>query len=1195
MDIGKPLLDNLVYDYASLPNSLKTFSWNTRRIPSVTPEPYPQGDIPTMINWLIGNRQIQHLHLGPALTEFTESETIKFQWSSGANLLSLSVPYYPAADASVFSNLDGLSSAVISIINPTGLYNSLYSVQELTIVPVSDDYTVEAAHWTPFVIPRSVVDLSIALPTTAKLVAEISSEDATFRFDSSKLNGAMTNLQVIWNSENITFQDSNGLGFDIDFDVTGALDLDLSNWTPVENVHPYWAANSSFPASVAQFSLHTPVANWTLPDSFYQATVLANADFYGHPLTSFGSESKAITSLQRLTFNDYPESEVGFTASGFRDLACFYLPLYTSLNELRLHNVALDWSNSVFQGCFDLPNYAALTVFELRTPSPFLGVQPFNLPAHVIDFTFVYTGEEQECPLDLFAVSYKFGSYFPTPLRRLTISGITDTSGNYILVVGNAFSGLQYLDLSNNGITGTLPNAWFGAFENLVYLDLSNNELTGSIPTLHLKDTLEHLDLSHNAFEDWVLTSLSGDGETTSAPYALKVLDVSFNNLTTIPTDDAFALMTSAVSIDLSFNYLSSSGEIALRGLPLFWATSELPALRKINLSHSAFNGPLPGGFYPGSGITEIDFSHNHISGTIPEVEGSDLHLEILDLSMNDITRMPATFSSLHISKELNLNSNAFNDVIYAPGRPSGLPELQNFVPSAQQEFGGNVVALSARSTLPKYALGSASSLRKLTIDLGMNTFASTLPLEIAFPSPALPATTNDYRLGTLVTLGSGVDYCGTDFASYAVPAKVVCQAEFSICYCRSKLLNLCDWDLLDPMCAFYFPVAPTVPPVAVPTEEPINAPTAEPTDEPTDAPVVVVEPIDEPVEAPVVVAEPVAEPTETPVDEVPVAEPVDVPVESGPINPPVEIAPVAEPLNAPVEVVPVAEPVTTPIEVVPVAEPVNAPVESEPITAPIEAPINTPIEVVPVAEPINAPVEVPVAEPVNAPVEPEPIAAPVEPEPLPAPVEPEPLPAPIEPEPLPAPVEAMPVAEPVNTPVEVIPVAQPVNAPVEVIPVAEPVNTPIEVIPVAEPVNAPFEVIPAAEPTSEPTNAPVEVIPVAEPVEVIPIAEPVNAPFEVIPTAEPTSEPVNAPVGVIPVGEPINAPIEMPAPVEVPVNAPVEVVPVVAPITPNEEPIPIPEPTAEPTNLPVAAPVATPVGEPVCGENGEGVVCGGV
>ena len=68
---------------------------------------------------------------------------------------------------------------------------------------------------------------------------------------------------------------------------------------------------------------------------------------------------------------------------------------------------------------------------------------------------------------------------------------------------------LTHLDLSNNGLTGTI-SADLGKLSNLVYLDLTGNKLTGTIPSSlgNLKDSIETLRIQNAGLEGCIPDSL---------------------------------------------------------------------------------------------------------------------------------------------------------------------------------------------------------------------------------------------------------------------------------------------------------------------------------------------------------------------------------------------------------------------------------------------------------------------------------------------------------------------------------------------------------------------------------------------------------------------------------------------------------------------------------------------------------------
>ncbi len=98
-----------------------------------------------------------------------------------------------------------------------------------------------------------------------------------------------------------------------------------------------------------------------------------------------------------------------------------------------------------------------------------------------------------------------------------------------------SMSNLEYLDLSNNKLTGA-PQSQIGQLKNLKSLNLSENQLTGLPAELGQLKKLETLNVSHNR-----LTGLPNElGNLTQ----LKTFDVSGNSYSTQDLDGIAAKLT---------------------------------------------------------------------------------------------------------------------------------------------------------------------------------------------------------------------------------------------------------------------------------------------------------------------------------------------------------------------------------------------------------------------------------------------------------------------------------------------------------------------------------------------------------------------------------------------------------------------------------------------------------------------------
>lgn len=170
-------------------------------------------------------------------------------------------------------------------------------------------------------------------------------------------------------------------------------------------------------------------------------------------------------------------------------------------------------------------------------------------------------------------------------------------------------SGISYLDLSNNLVSGQIPSDIGDMMPNLEALSLSHNCVTGSIPSslFNLKN-LSVLDLSRN--------HISGE-------------------------------LPSCWKHDLSNNNLSGGihGSVFL-----------FPSLLSLHLSKNNLSGELPLALKGCSQMVTLDLGHNKLSGKIPTWIGESLQsLQILCLRHNkfnnSIRPLTQQFSREHPQK----------------------------------------------------------------------------------------------------------------------------------------------------------------------------------------------------------------------------------------------------------------------------------------------------------------------------------------------------------------------------------------------------------------------------------------------------------------------------------------------------------------------------------------------------------------
>lgn len=275
---------------------------------------------------------------------------------------------------------------------------------------------------------------------------------------------------------------------------------------------------------------------------------------------------------------------------------------------------------------------------------------------------------------------------------------------------------LQILDLSNNQLTGELPDCWWN-LQALQFMDLSNNSFSGQIPaakashncsleSLHLAsngftglfppvlhgcDSLTTLDIGNNRFfgaiPPWIGThvpslrilSLRSNDFTGEIPSKLsrlsklQLLDLANNRLTG-PIPVAFGNMTSMRHPEIVSSQASAlDGSNYQDRIDIIWKGQELifqrtiRLLTGIDLSGNMLSQCIPEELANLEGLRFLNLSRNHLSCGIPEDIGSLKNLEFLDLSFNELSgHIPQSISFLSTLSIFNISNNRLSGKIPA-------------------------------------------------------------------------------------------------------------------------------------------------------------------------------------------------------------------------------------------------------------------------------------------------------------------------------------------------------------------------------------------------------------------------------------------------------------------------------------------------------------------------------------------------
>uniref|UniRef100_A0A2N9FWN4 Protein kinase domain-containing protein n=1 Tax=Fagus sylvatica TaxID=28930 RepID=A0A2N9FWN4_FAGSY len=296
------------------------------------------------------------------------------------------------------------------------------------------------------------------------------------------------------------------------------------------------------------------------------------------------------------------------------------------------------------------PNTDGLFVSEFLQKMGYTSSQVYNFSAPVCSWSGVFCDEEKE------------------PVTRLDFTGIGLTGSIPDTTIGK-LTKLQYLDLSDNKITGLPSDLW--SLGSLKSLNLSSNQISGSLPSnIGNFGFLESLDLSSNNFSGEIPAAISSlvslrvlklnqNGFEYSIPFGIRschslvTIDLSSNRLTGLLPDSFGAAFPKLKTLNLAGN------EIYDRDSDF----SEMKSITSLNISGNLFQGSVMGVFQ--NQLEVIDLSRNQFQGHISQVQFNSSynwsHLVYLDLSENQLSgEIFHNLSQAQNLKHLNLANNRF-------------------------------------------------------------------------------------------------------------------------------------------------------------------------------------------------------------------------------------------------------------------------------------------------------------------------------------------------------------------------------------------------------------------------------------------------------------------------------------------------------------------------------------------------------
>ncbi|KAL2614832.1 hypothetical protein AAZX31_08G032000 [Glycine max] len=229
------------------------------------------------------------------------------------------------------------------------------------------------------------------------------------------------------------------------------------------------------------------------------------------------------------------------------------------------------------------------------------------------------------------------------------------------------------IDLNHANLQGTLVKD-LSLLSDITLFHLNSNRFSGSLPdTFRDLTSLQELDLSNN--------QLSGPFPmvTLSMP-SLIYLDLRFNNFSGQLPDQLFNKKLDAIFL----NNNNFGGEIPD-------SLGNSPA-SVINLANNKLSGSIPFSFgFMGSGLKEILFLNNQLTGCIPQGVGIFTEMQVFDVSFNSLMgHLPDTMSCLQDIEVLNLAHNKLSgelsDVVCSLRSLLNLTVAYNFFSGLSQE-----------------------------------------------------------------------------------------------------------------------------------------------------------------------------------------------------------------------------------------------------------------------------------------------------------------------------------------------------------------------------------------------------------------------------------------------------------------------------------------------------------------------------
>ncbi|XP_051137604.1 receptor-like protein EIX2 isoform X1 [Andrographis paniculata] len=237
-------------------------------------------------------------------------------------------------------------------------------------------------------------------------------------------------------------------------------------------------------------------------------------------------------------------------------------------------------------------------------------------------------------------------------LSNLERLGISDNlfNGTISEVHFDKLSKLKYFDVSSNSINFKFGHGWVPSFQ-LNFLFMGSSDIGGQFPSwLQSQKTLVYLNLSNCGISGTLPSDIG---------YMLPLLNTLLMSRNSIngSLPDSLCNMRSLQVIDLSNNNLSGN-------MSECW--QKFQGLKFLSLSSNELSGTIPKSIGGAGGLQWLLLNNNMLSGPIPSTLQNCTYLEALDVGENMLSgKIPAWIGNMQLSLFiLKLRNNQFHGEI---------------------------------------------------------------------------------------------------------------------------------------------------------------------------------------------------------------------------------------------------------------------------------------------------------------------------------------------------------------------------------------------------------------------------------------------------------------------------------------------------------------------------------------------------